>query len=993
MRLFAPYGKIIDTKICITCALIKLIKIIRVTADNYLHYIEGADMEKFYEQTGSIGTEKPRAYYVPFRNTQNRSERREDSDLFLSLNGQWKIRAYENVLDADDFLSDIPGDDIAVPSCVQYFGYDHFQYSCDRYPFMYDPPRVPLRNPAFHYYRTFDAHGAAEGKKTYIIFEGVDSCFYLYVNKQFAGFSQITHKTSEFDITEYVKEKDNRLDVLVLKWGFGSYLECQDKWRFTGIIRDVYLLSRDRRHITDYKIQTSIKGKKAYVDFCNRSDVSAIIKFNGQTAIVEANSDVQFEITDAKLWSAESPYLYPMEIYGGDEVIFENVGIRTSEIKNGIFLINGKAIKLRGVNRHDFHPEKGAAVSEEDMLKDVLLMKALNVNAVRTSHYPSSPLFYKLCDRYGLYVMSESDVESHGAGRIGDFGMTYEERMELMASNPLFRDSVVERQVTNVEQNKNHACVVIWSLGNEAGWGENFYYALDKVKQLDSRPVHYEGLYRINTKHYGLEEYYKVPIDMVSRMYPPIEWMENDYLNDAKETRPLVLCEYEHAMGNGPGAFREYWDVIESSERFMGAFVWEWCDHGILYNSKGFLYGDDFHEVWQDGNFCIDGLVLPDRQLKPGALQMKKIYQPAIFKKQGKTLNVFNKYYFISLKGKILAQFKDGSVQEIEINIPARKNASYRLDMNSSVSLRFYAEGEKEPCARESFYEDRFTPTKTQAANCLIKDTPRFIKISEGGNKYVIDKVCGEIVSVNFEGRELGGIRADVWRAPTDNDRIEKQSWQEVFLDKAACDMTDYAISKNKVRVHIKIGHYNSMKPLIEADVTYSFVKDGLYIEEKYSISSGYFRWLPRIGWKMRLDKSFSNVKYLAYGPYESYEDMRDYCEKGEFQNKVQDELVHYIKPQECGSHCGADYAEVTDGNITVRAEGMRSFSALPYSARTLADTLHDYELPESDATYFNVDYYMSGLGTESCGPCVRPEYRVPFAGNGKILLRWSKNK
>ena len=949
-------------------------------------------MKEYHQQSKTVGAEAPRAYFVPFRQGQARSERREDSQLFHSLCGNWKIRAYESLLDAENFLKDDPSEDIPVPSCVQYFGYDHFQYSCDRYPFMFDPPRGPLRNPVFHYMRTFDAKSCAEGKRTYIVFEGVDSCFYLYVNKQFAGFSQITHKTSEFDITDFVHESGNRLDVLVLKWCFGSYLECQDKWRFTGIIRDVYLLSRDQKHITDYKIDTDCKGNVATVTFANRSPVSAIVSFHEQTALADSGASVQFTVQDARLWSAESPYLYPMEISCGDEIIFERVGIRTSEVKNGIFLVNGKPIKLRGVNRHDFHPDRGAAVSEEDMRQDVLLMKQLNVNAVRTSHYPASPLFYRLCDEYGLYVMSESDVESHGVGRIGDFGMTYEQRMERMASNPVFCDSVVERQITNVEQNKNHPCVLIWSLGNEAGWGKNFYFALSEVKRRDQRPVHYEGLFRINTTHYGFEEYYRVPLDMVSRMYPPVEWMDNDYRNDAKETRPLVLCEYEHAMGNGPGAFKEYWDVIESSDRFMGAFVWEWCDHGIRYHSDGFLYGDDFHETWQDGNFCIDGLVLPDRTLKPGALQMKKIYQPAVFRKHGRTLHIFNKYYFISLDATIFAEFSDHSIQEFRVQIPPRSSSALELEKNGSVRLRVRESGKQYDCANESFYEEKFLPSQCLNAQCSVQESSRYLKISEADCVYTIDKVCGEIISVCVAGKELGGIRLNLWRAPTDNDRIEKEAWKTVFLDKAVCDMTEYSIDKNRVRVHLKIGHYNSMLPLAEAKVTYRFLRSGVQIDEEYQITSGYFRWLPRIGWKMRLNRNFTQLKYLAYGPYESYEDMHDFCEMGEYTNQVQNEMVHFIKPQECGSHCGAKYAQITDGQITIRAEGMRSFSALPYDERTLADTLHDSDLRENDATYFNVDYYMSGLGSESCGPRVRPEYCVPFAGKGTIVFFWMKN-
>ncbi len=949
-------------------------------------------MERYYERPDTVGAEKPRAYFIPFERGQMRSERREDSKRFLSLNGTWKIRAYESVLDAENFLDEAPTEDISVPSCVQYFGYDHFQYTNDRYPFMFDPPRVPLRNPAFHYSRTFDSAGAAEGKRTYILFEGVDSCFYLYVNGKFVGFSQITHKTSEFDITDLVREKENRIDVLVLKWCFGSYLEDQDKWRFTGIIRDVYLLFRDEEHITDYKIETELKGGKGYVDFINRSEVPAVVSFGGQEAFAEAGKGVRFTVEDPTLWSAEAPRLYPMEISCGDEVIFERVGIRTSEVKNGVFRVNGKAIKLRGVNRHDFHPDRGAAVTEEDMKEDVLLMKKLNVNAVRTSHYPASPLFYRLCDEYGLYVLSESDVESHGSTRIGDFGMTYAQKMAIVAEDAAFCGAICDRQTANVEQNKNHPCVIIWSLGNEAGWGRNYYAALAKVRSLDGRPVHYESLWQIDKMHYGEEEYYRVSLDMVSRMYPEVSWMRDEYLRDVKEKRPLVLCEYAHSMGNGPGGMKEYWEVIESDDRFMGGFVWEWCDHGIRYGTKGFRYGGDFGEIVHDGNFCVDGLLAPDRTIKPGALEMKKIYQPALFTKSGRMLRLFNRYYFASLDGTLRVEYADrGESDTFPASVPARKSCAFPLKESKQIRVYFTAEGEEEACACEGFYEERCIPSKPCAAVAEIEDGNRGIVVKEGDCTYTIDKASGMIVSVNAYGRELGGIRLQLWRAPTDNDMYEKLAWQNAFLDKAECDLIDYRIAGNRVHVTVKAGYYNSMKPYVEAEIVYTFLLGGVRIAMEYNVLTGYFPSLPRIGWEMKLDERFRELRYLAYGPYEAYEDMHDHCMKGEYFSRVEDEYVHYVRPQECGSHCGAEYAELSDGELCVRAEGMRSFSALPYAAKTLAETKHDDELPASDGTYLCADLFMGGLGTNSCGPAVQREYRVPFAGKGSVLFTWRK--
>ena len=370
-------------------------------------------LNTYYNQDKTVNTEALRAYYVPFGAEQERGAR-EESSRFLSLNGTWSIRAYESPLDADGFWEGEGEDKIPVPSCVQYFGYDYFQYTNISYPFPYDPPVIPQKNPCFHYSRRIELQ-RAEGERLYMVFEGVDSCFYLYVNGHFVGFSQGSHRISEFDITPYAENGENKVDVLVLKWCYGSYLEDQDKWRFTGIFRDVYCLRRPEGHITDYKIETYINGSDGELVFENRSPLPIELYLCGESRVAEVGERVSFLIKNARLWSAEAPYLYTLRLSAKGEVIYEQVGIRTAEVKDGLFLVNGKPIKLYGVNRHDFHPERGAAVTYEDMKRDILLMKSLNVNALRTSHYPASPLLYELCDEYGLYVMSESDVETHGS--------------------------------------------------------------------------------------------------------------------------------------------------------------------------------------------------------------------------------------------------------------------------------------------------------------------------------------------------------------------------------------------------------------------------------------------------------------------------------------------------------------------------------------------------------------------------------------------------
>ena len=952
-------------------------------------------LAKYYEKDKSVGVLPPRAYFIPFERGQKRSDSREDSRRFQSLNGTWKIRPYESVLDADKFWEDTPADEIPVPSCVQYYGYDNFQYVNDRYPFMYDPPRVPAHNPAYHFTRTFTADDALSvGDRVYLLFEGVDSSFYLYINGRFVGFSQIAHKVSEFDITDYVCMGENRIDVLVLKWCFGSYLEDQDKWRFTGIFRDVYLLFRTQYHITDYKITTAIEKDHAVVTFENKGKVGALVRFEGKELPVEGGRSASFIVKEPRLWSAEAPYLYDMEIICREEVIFERVGIRTVCIKNGIFLINGKPVKLRGVNRHDFHPDRGAAVTEDDMRFSLTQMKKFNVNAVRTSHYPSSPLLYKMCDELGLYVMSESDLESHGSQRSRKEG-TYQQRLALMAENPVFRDQVCERQSVNVEWNKNHPCVVIWSLGNEAGWGANFIAASELVHSLDSRPVHYEGFWEMDRMHYMNGEFYTVPLDMLSRMYPQTSWMTDEYLTDPRETRPLVLCEYAHAMGNGPGGLEDYWKVIESNDRFMGGFIWEWFDHGIRYKTQGYRYGGDFGEKVHDGNFCLDGIVLPDCSPKPGTYEMKKVYQPAAISLSGKSLRIFNKYYFIPLRGTLKVTCPaTGDVRECVIEIPPRQKivCEGMVADNTNVRVEIFAESVGEPVAWENFYSAKFVKTDLPRRKTEISDEDRFVRVTAGDSVYTLDKTSGILTSVKAFGRELGAIRPNVWRAPIDNDMNEKIDWYTAGLNRVVCDMTDYKIQGNSVTVGIRMGEYSSWRPLVSLRIRYEFAEEGVRLYTEYLTERGYFISLPRIGFRLCLPAEFSKLRYCAYGPGESYNDLYTYCAKGEYTSSVKEEFVHFVRPQECGSHWDADYAELSDGTLTVRAEGMRSFSALPYSQEMLTETPHDDELPEkAEGTFFCADLYMGGLGTNSCGPAVRQDRRVPESGSGTITFFWSK--
>lgn len=575
---------------------------------------------KEYESFERIGVEPHRSYYIPFAENDVIKTRygivdRTKSSRFLSLDGVWQIKQHENIEKVE--LGEELTQSIPVPACVQMHGFDKIQYINARYPFPVLFPKMQYDNPCWHYRRAFTL-AKKTGEKYYLNFEGVDSAFYLYINGQYKGYSQISHATSEFDITDLAVDGENTIDVIVLKWCVSSYLECQDKFRFSGIFRNVYLLTRPNNHITDYRILTDLNGDDGVLTFINESKVDIRLEFHGKKAFVKAGKTVEFCVKNVQKWTAETPKLYTLTLYANGEKIVEKVGFRKVSIDGKVFKLNGKAIKLKGVNRHDFNCKTGATVTIKNLVDDLKLMKFLNVNAVRTSHYPNMPEFYQLCDKFGIYVMDECDLEMHGACTCE--GGYSNKPWQRYADNMLFEQGIFDREKALVERDKNRPCVLIWSLGNESSFGKAFIKGAKYIKKRDSRPVHYEGIVNADKKYY-----YTKHLDMMSMMYPSLETIQKKVLDNPKETRPFVLCEYTHAMGNSCGDISAYWEMIYNHEQLMGAFVWEWADHGIK-TKQGFKYGGDFGETEHDGNFCSDGLLTPDRKLKSSAYEMQAVY-------------------------------------------------------------------------------------------------------------------------------------------------------------------------------------------------------------------------------------------------------------------------------------------------------------------------------------------------------------------------------
>lgn len=950
-------------------------------------------MIKYHNNTNSINIEKPRSYYVPFSKNQKKSYNRNESDRFYSLNGKWLVREYECFEDAENFLTDRFDKEIIVPSCLQYYGFDNFQYTNIKYPFPLDVPNIPSKNPTYHYRRFFEVNNLGDNK-LYFVTEGVDSCYYLYVNSQFVGFTEISHKLSEFDITNYVTEGENVIDVIVVKWCAGSYLEDQDKWRFTGIFRDVYLLKRDKNHITDYKIETEIDGSDGIVTFINNSNVDILVEFNGELQNVKIDNKCEFIVKNANFWTAETPDLYDIKLSSFDEVIYARVGIRTSKIINKTYLFNGKPIKFRGVNRHDFTAEKGATISIDEIYDDLLLLKSLNVNAIRTSHYPSCPEFYELCDLLGFYVMSESDVEAHGGGYYKtNSAITQDEAFSIIPN--YYADSVLERQKFNYHNNKNNACVCIWSFGNESGWGKGFDLAADFFHSNDSRPVHYESVrcypWKVWTEFHDNEFYNNAPVDFDSVMYPGIKWAEQYYFT-GKEKRPLIFCEYAHAMGNGPGGLAKYWEVIERHESMVGGYIWEFCNHGVSYSGKTERYGGDFGEKTNDANFCMDGIVNTDRSVKAGTLEMKKVYQPLIFERNGAEIKVFNKYYFDNAVG-VLKVVENGKINEYSVLIEPRSSIIIPCKKSGTVYVEFIKNNEITPCAHEQFYHSNFKPTKKIASKIKVDNGSRYIKVNAGNVEYVIDKISAKIIKFYNGVEEFGEIDFNTFRAPVDNDRAYAPSWEAYGLADPIPSVNSYNINDNSVTFELSLSR-DAYVPFIKMNMTYTFYNNGVSASVDYKIQkclvnseSGYFNYYPRLGLRIKLSKNYDKVKYLGYGNGETYVDMYTYALKNEYVSSVEKQYYNYYKPQECGSHYLTDYVEISSENSKIRVEGMQSFSAIPYSRETLANAKHFDELPNSDGTYLSVDYFMSGLGSASCGSIPTEDAKLPLEGKGEIFF------
>lgn len=990
---------------------------------------------RYYENLSVLheNTMPARAYYIPAsRRMDNLVEHREESDRMQLLNGTWKFQYFNSIYDIQDSFFEKNYDtenfdEIQVPSVWQMSGYDTHQYTNIRYPFPFDPPYVPQDIPCGAYVHTFEYSRDEKAPKSFLNFEGVDSCFYVWINGSYIGYSQVSHMTSEFDVTDILQDGTNTVAVLVMKWCDGSYLEDQDKFRMSGIFRDVYILKRPKQAISDYHIKTRIEDMLAKVELDMKfySPLNVKISIEDRNGAVVAlgsiaeEGTVVLEIASPELWNTENPYLYKLILETENEVIVDHIALRKIEIKDQVIYLNGQKIKFRGVNRHDSDPVTGFTISLEQITTDLTLMKQHNFNAIRSSHYPNAPFFYEMCDKYGFMVIDEADIEAHGPFMIYRKEDTDYNRFkrwnEKIADDPVWEEAIVDRVKLMVERDKNRFCIVMWSMGNESAYGCNFEKALEWTKNFDpDRITQYESArYRNYDETYDYSN-----LDVYSRMYPALSEIQ-EYL-DKDGSKPFLLVEYCHSMGNGPGDFEDYFQMIQDNDKMCGGFVWEWCDHAIAHgtaeNGKTiYAYGGDHGEEIHDGNFCIDGLVYPDRTVHTGLLEYKNVYRPArviSYDKESGELVLHNYMDFDDLKDYVKISYEltqDGLViskgKLPEVSAAPHSEGKINLKINVPESGKCYLKfiyhlKKKLPLLDEDHILgfDEIEVSK-DGAKCKLaekwlqktavdselqvneNDTQIHIKGREFA--YTIDKRTALFTEMKFAGREYLNhpMELNIWRAPTDNDMYIKSEWKKAHYDKAytRAYTTEVVQGKHGVKItsHASVVA-ETVQKILDVTITWKIEAAGKIDADIAVTKDDEFPDLPRFGARMFLDKKLSAARYFGMGPQESYCDKHQAASHGLYQANVDDLHEDYIRPQENGSHYDCEYVELNNSRygIVVSAENAFSFNASYYTQEELEKKTHNYELTESDSVVFCVDYALNGIGSNSCGPVVLDQYR-----------------
>lgn len=986
-------------------------------------------------QIDGINRMPARAHFLTFQSKEKALlNNNRYTHAFKNLNGVWKFM----FLDAPEyspegfFNSDFDVtkmDDITVPGNWQLQGYGKMHYSDLWYNFPINPPYVPTENPTGIYKRTFFVEESYRDKKIIIRFCGVDSAYHLWINGKKVGYSKVARNESEFDITDIIRVgEENDVTVRVYQWSDGTYLEDQDMWWESGIFRDVELIGVPKDGINDYKVIADLDDEYKNGIFKVEAFLRTTKEVNVTFELVDAGENTVFTktvvakegkacidevIADVNHWTAETPYLYKLFMTVEDdgqivEVIPQNVGFRNIRLNGETFLVNGVAIKFKGVNRHDYSPQNGRVVSREEIEKDIILMKQFNINAIRTSHYPNSYYLYDLCDEYGMYLIAETDLECHGFELTGDY--------KWITDDPSWELAYVSRMTRMIERDKNHPAIIFWSLGNESAFGCNFRKMTDVAHEMDpTRLVHYEGDFDVESA------------DVYSTMYTWIENPKKPYLMKdiiEKSKKPHVHCEYCHAMGNGPGNLKDYQDLVYAHDKLQGGFVWEWFDHGIESftesGEKYYRYGGDFGDDPSNKDFCIDGLIMPDRTPSPGLYEYKKVIEPitttAVDIQKG-IINLLSRYDFANLdrfnlvykvmEDDVILQTGFMAVPSIEAR--ANKDITLPYDLsaikvkpgahyyvNISYQLRedtSYASSGHELATAQfelPLYKEGIVVRPEGILNVEKEHTTLHVK----GANFSLDfnLVNGNLMNIVRDGMQVlsKGPRLTLWRAPISNDMEIIDKLKKVYflhLEHEVVMNIDYHMEGNILKVEVDtINSTTNSAWHFKTKYVYTVCPSGDILIDVEGTPSGRVDlapdMLPRIGVSMHLDKSMEHVRYFGMGPGENYADSKEAAQMGLYANTVDGLFTNYVIPQENGNHMGCKWVSMTNDRgmgLLASTEGDFNFSASWYEDKDLDDAKHTCDLVKRDYIVFNVDYKQNALGTNSCGQWQLDKYRAKF--------------
>ncbi len=980
---------------------------------------------------------RPRSYFIPFETREqcDKSDyltERYVSPLVTVLSGEWDFLYFKRVSEMPEKIDSytMKADKVKVPSCWQFTGYENPYYVNIRYQFDCRPPHIPadsafigtnmpidrkggpfrVYNSVGLYRKTFELK---RKEKHILTFLGAASNVQVYMNGQYVGYGEGSHNTSEFDVTPYVLDGMNEVIVLVYKWCNGTYLECQDMFRNNGIFRDVYVTSMNGPYVRDLSVKSEKSGTnvrklvvKASIE--GKAEARFTLEREGKVVAEGASDSGEWvtEIEKPEMWSAEIPNLYTLYVTlrsGGDDVqtVRQEVGFRDVIVDGSVFRFNGEAIKIKGVNHHDTHESKGYAVSVADYVKDAVLMKEFNVNAVRTSHYPPDPIFLKIANYMGLYIIDEADIETHGTSA------TYLSRPNRISNNVRWRSHYFDRVIRMYERDKNNPCVIMWSLGNEAGGWKNQDYCYLELKKLTRVPIHYEGACR--TKRWAY--------DVLSQMYTPTETYDrylDGKLAEKYYKKPFFLCEYAHAMGVGPGSLDDYWTRFYKSESLMGGCIWEWADHAVKHADGTYTYGGDHGEFAHDSNFCVDGLFFPDRKPHTGAKCMQAVYRPV-------------RASYISTNRYVLENtdyFRDSSWLDIEweyvvnglVGDTGKVKAVIPPQEKIEVVLRHKSIDTTKDCFINFIYKNKATgkvvakeqilmcqsvgrsSLGTGAGDVAYIENETTIAIATNTASIAIDKKTGRLIGYGVNGVEYlnrnaknKGFNLSLYDSPIDNYMFVDKAWKARGLDTAQCVFSGLDSEKQSGRV-VVVCHYDVLlkgKKKYAYTIQYTVYSDNT-LDVKLLLNTKSYVDLPKFGVCIEMPSCYDGVRYYGRGESENYSDFKAHALLGIYETTVGKMAEPYIRPQASGNRAETRWAEVFDENgvgLRFTAQGAPfNFNAVPFNPEGLIGATHRQEIKYDGTTCVHIDHFVRGVGTNSCGPDTRTEYRL---GKKQVRLQY----